>query len=178
MVFLLYLFDYFFPIFCYTCQNFKNVCYTVFSYTRRFSNGMVIHFCYTWLFIKIFVIPVFVIPNFRYNKMKAKIDKIEDKKIDRVCYKRENYNIFFTISDLSASFGFSNWYGSWFDRVSRHKEKIWFLSTVCYTYGVIFFVIPFCYYILEYLENHCSYLCLLYLGSRYNQNLGITKNSR
>ena len=63
--FLLYLFDYFFLIFCYTCQNFKNVCYTVFSYTRRFLNGMVIHFCYTWLFIKIFVIPMFVIPNFR-----------------------------------------------------------------------------------------------------------------
>ena len=51
---------------------------------------------------------MFVIPNFRYNKMKAKIDKIEDKKIDRACYKSENYHVSFTISDLSASFGSSN----------------------------------------------------------------------
>ena len=143
--FLLYLFDYFFPFFCYTCQNFKNVCYTVFSYTRRFSNGMVIYFCYTWLFIKIFVIPVFVIPNFRYNKMKAKIDKIEDKKIDRVCYKRENYNISSTISDLSASFGSSNWYGYDFIGLQdlRKKYDFWTL-----------FVIPMKFFFLLYLFGY------------------------
>ena len=84
--FLLYLFDHFFPIFGYTCQNFENVCYTVFSYTKQFSKGMVTHFCYTWLFIKIFVIPTFVIPHLKYNQIKAKIDKIKikDKNIDCV----------------------------------------------------------------------------------------------
>ena len=147
--FLLYLFDYFFPIFCYTCQNFKNVCYTVFSYTRRFLNGMVIHFCYTWLFIKIFVIPMFVIPNFRYNKLKAKIDKIEDKKIDPVFYKSENYHISSTISDLSASFGSSNWYGYRFDKVLGLKDltkKYDFWALFVIPMVLFFLVIPFWLY--------------------------------
>ena len=51
---------------------------------------------------------MFVIPIFRCNKMKAKIDKIEDKKINRVCYKSENYHISFANSDLSSPFGSSN----------------------------------------------------------------------
>ena len=79
--FLFYLLDHFFPIFCYTCQNIKHFCYTVFSYTRRFSLAFVIPFCYTWFLIEIFVIPKFVIPHCTYNQIKAKIGKIEDKNI-------------------------------------------------------------------------------------------------
>ena len=54
----------------------------------------------------------------------------------------------------------------------RKKYDFWALFVIpmkfffCYTFLVI----------LEFLENHWLYLCLLYLGSRYNQNVGITKN--
>ena len=51
--------------------------------------------------------------------MKAKTDKIEVKKIDRIYSKYGNYHVSFTISDLSASIGSSNWSGYWFDRVTR-----------------------------------------------------------
>ena len=72
------------PFFCnflLYLTKFRKLCYTAFSYTRRFSKDIVIPFCYTWFFIEIFVIPTLVIPHFRYNQMKAKIGKIEDKNI-------------------------------------------------------------------------------------------------
>ena len=73
--FWLYLFDYFYAIFCYTYQKIKNVCYTVFGYTWRFSEGMVIHFTYyIWIFIKIFLILRFVIPHFSYNQKTNRVD--------------------------------------------------------------------------------------------------------
>ena len=112
--------------------------------------------------------------------MKAKIDKSKDKKIDCVCYKSENYHkISFTVSDLSAS-GSSNWYGYWFDWVFglqdlRKKYDFWALFVIPME---LFFLSYTFLVILEYLENHLLYLCLLYLGSRYNQNAGITKNWR
>ena len=42
-----------------------------FSYTRPFSKGLVIHFCYTWIFIEIFVILRFVIQLSKHNQKKA-----------------------------------------------------------------------------------------------------------
>ena len=50
-----------------------------FSYTRPFSEGLVIHFCYTWIFIEIFVIPRFVIQLFMHNQKKAIMNKVEQK---------------------------------------------------------------------------------------------------
>ena len=50
-----------------------------FSYTRPFSKGLVIHFCYTWIFIEIFVIPRFVIHLLMHNQNKAIMNKVEQK---------------------------------------------------------------------------------------------------
>ena len=54
--------------------------------------------------------------------MKAKIVKIEGKKIDHVCYISENYHISFTSSDLIASVGSSNSYGYCFDWVLGFQD--------------------------------------------------------
>ena len=50
-----------------------------FRYTRPFSRGLVIHFCYTWIFIKIFVILRFVMQLFMHNQKKAIVYKVEQK---------------------------------------------------------------------------------------------------
>ena len=99
--FWLYLFDYFFAIFCYTYQKIKNVCYTVFGYTWRFSEGMVIHFTYTWIFIKIFVILSFVIPRFSYNQ----IPNSNKKQNCRSGFMSENYHqasLYFRLECLNS----------------------------------------------------------------------------
>ena len=50
-----------------------------FRYTRPFSRGLVIHFCYTWIFIEIFVIPRFVTHLLMHNQNKAIMKKVKQK---------------------------------------------------------------------------------------------------
>ena len=78
--FLLYLFDNFPPFFVIPVRFSKTFVILFLALPDVFQMVWLYIFVIgTCLFIKIFVIPMFVIPNFRYNKIKAKIDKIEDK---------------------------------------------------------------------------------------------------